>query len=131
MSVYLQVCGAVLLAVIMVLTLKSHSKEAGTILAVAVCCMVALAALQYLQPVLRFLETLELLGKLDSDMVTTLLKVTGIGMITEISNLVCKDAGNESMGKSMQLLGSAVILYLSVPLFATLLELLQKILGEL
>ena len=131
MSVYLQVCGAVLLAVIMVLTLKSHSKETGTILAVSVCCMVALAALQYLQPVLRFLETLELLGKLDSDMVTTLLKVTGIGMITEISNLVCKDAGNESMGKSMQLLGSAAILYLSVPLFAALLELLQKILGEL
>ena len=45
--------------------------------------------------------------------------------------LVCKDAGNESMGKSMQLLGSAAILYLSVPLFAALLELLQKILGEL
>ena len=87
--------------------------------------------MQYLQPVLKFLETLELLGKLDSDMVTTLLKVTGIGMITEISNLVCKDAGNESMGKSMQLLGSAAILYLSVPLFAALLELLQKILGAL
>ncbi len=131
MTVYLQVCGAVLLAVIMVLSLKSHSKETGAILAIAVCCMVSLAALQYLQPVMSFLESLEDLGRLDSNMVTTLLKVTGIGIITEISNLVCKDAGNESMGKSMQLLGTAVILYLSLPLFVALIDLLQKILGEL
>ena len=50
---------------------------------------------------------------------------------TEIANLVCKDAGNESMGKSVQLLGTAVILYLSMPLFTALIDLLQKILGEL
>lgn len=131
MTIYLQVCGAVLLAVIMVLSLKSHNKETGSVLAIAVCCMVSLAALQYLQPVMSFLESLEDLGRLDSNMVSTLLKVTGIGIITEISNLVCKDAGNESMGKSMQLLGTAVILYLSLPLFAALIELLQKILGEL
>ena len=131
MTIYLQVCGAVLLTVIMVLSLKSHNKETGSVLAIAVCCMVSLAALQYLQPVMSFLESLEDLGRLDSNMVTTLLKVTGIGIITEISNLVCKDAGNESMGKSMQLLGTAVILYLSLPLFAALIDLLQKILGEL
>ena len=131
MTVFLQVCGAVLLAVILVLTLKSNSKDMGAILAIAVCCMVALAALNYLKPVLTFVQALENLGGLDSTMVSTLLKVTGIGIITEIANLVCKDAGNESMGKSMQLLGTAVILYLSMPLFTALIELLQKILGEL
>ena len=131
MTLFLQVSGAVLLAVILVLTLKSHSKEIGTILAIAVCCMTALAALHYLQPVIAFLHTLRKLGDLDSGMVSTLLKVTGIGIVSEIANLVCKDAGNESMGKSMQLMGSAVILYLSVPLFTALIELLQKILGEL
>lgn len=131
MTLYLQVCGAVLLAVILVLSLKSHSKEIGAILAIAICIMTALAALNYLQPVLTFLQVLEDLGGLDKSMVTTLLKVTGIGIITEIANLVCKDAGNESMGKSMQLLGTCVILYLSMPLFTALMELLQKILGEL
>ena len=120
-----------MLAVILVLTLKHHSKETGTALAIAVCCMTALAALSYLQPVLQFLETLKNIGRLDNTMVNTLLKVTGIGMITEIAGLVCKDAGNESMGKSMQLLGCAVILYLSIPMFTALIDLLQKILGEL
>ena len=131
MTLYLQVCGGVLLAQILVLTLKSNGKDIGTVLAVAVSCMVALAAMQYLHPVLEYLQSLENLGGLDSTMVTTLLKVTGIGLISEIASLVCKDAGNESMGKSLQLLGTAVILYLSMPLFTEVIDLLQKILGEL
>ena len=130
MTLFLQVCGAVLIAVILVLALKSI-KETGTILAIAVCCMTALAGLHYLQPVIDFLRTLKKLGGLDTGMVSILLKVTGIGIISEIASLVCKDAGNESMGKSIQLLGTAVILYLSMPLFRALIDLMQKILGEL
>lgn len=131
MTLFLQISGAVLLTVILVLTLKSNSKEIGTILAITICCITALAALSYLRPVLEFLKKLEQVGSLDSTMVEILLKATGIGIITEIANLVCKDAGNESMGKTMQILGTAVILYLSMPLFYTLIDLLQKILGEL
>lgn len=131
MTLFLQVSAAVLLSVILVLCLKSHSKEFGTILAISVCCICAAAAMHYLQPVLTFLSSLEDLGGLDKEMVTTLLKATGIGIIAEIANLVCKDAGNESMGKALQLLGTAVILYLSLPIFHALIELLQRILGEL
>ena len=131
MTPCLQISGAVLLAVILVLALKSYCKEISTILAITVCCLTGLTALRYLQPVLEFLKKLEDLGGLDEVMIEILLKATGIGILSEIANLVCKDAGNESMGKSMQLLGTAVILYLSLPLFQTLIELLQKILGEL
>ena len=131
MTLFLQISGAVLLAVILVLTLNSFWKEIGIILAITVCCLTALAALNYLEPILGFLKELEALGRLDGTMIEILMKATGIGIGTEIANMVCKDAGNESMGKSMQLLGSAVILYLSMPLFQVLIDLLQKILGEL
>ena len=131
MTLFIQTCGCVLLTVILILALKNHSKEIATILAVVVCCMTAIAALNYLQPVLTFLQTLEALGGLDNAMIEILLKSAGIGMITEIAAFVCKDAGNESLGKTLQFFGSAVILYLSIPLFTALIELLQKILGEL
>ena len=131
MTLFLQVFGAVLLSVILVLTLKNQGKEIGLLLAIGMCIMAALASMQYLRPVVDFLKTLENLGGLNSSMVTALLKVTGIGMITEIANLICKDAGNESMGKTLQLMGTAVILWLSMPLFTALITLIQKILGEL
>lgn len=131
MMLFTQVCGGVVIAAILVLTLKSHCREIASVLAIAVCCMAVLTAISYLQPVLAFLETLEKLGGMDSSMVKTLLKVTGIGILGEVSRLICKDAGNESMGKSIQLLGTAVILYLSIPLFTALIELSQRILGVL
>jgi len=129
MTLFVQICGAVFLAVVLVLALKSTSKEFAAVLAMVVCCLTTVAALNYLKPVLQFLQSLENLGNLDNTMVEILLKSTGIGIITDIAMLVCKDAGNESMGKAVQILGSAVILYLSVPLFTALIELLQKILG--
>ena len=131
MTLFLRSCGVVFLAVILNLTLKNHNKEISAILAIAGCCMTALAALDYLKPVISFLETLEILGGLNDSLVETLLKVTGIGIISEIAMLVCKDAGNESLGKSLQLLGTAVILFLSMPLFTALIDLMQKIMGEL
>ena len=131
MTLYLQICGGIFLSVILFVTLKVSGKDLSVALTVAVCCMVSLTALYYLKPIIAVVKTLESIGGLNRDMVTILLKATGIGIVSEISNLVCKDAGNESMGKSMQLLGTAVILYLSMPLFSELLELMQKILGEL
>lgn len=131
MTLFLQACGAVMLTVILVLTLKCHRSEIGVVLTIAACCLTALAALSYLQPVLSFIQTLVRLGGLNNDTVAILLKSTGIGILTEIASLVCKDSGNESMGKAIQLLGTAVILYLSIPLFNALIELMQKILGEI
>lgn len=131
MTLYLQICGGIFLSVILFVTLKGSGKDLSVALTVAVCCMVSLTALYYLKPIIAVVKTLESIGGLNRDMVTILLKATGIGIVSEISNLVCKDAGNESMGKSMQFLGTAVILYLSMPLFSELLELMQKILGEL
>lgn len=64
-------------------------------------------------------------------MLGILLKAVGIGLVSEIAGLVCTDAGNGSLGKTLQMLGSAVILYLSLPIFTAMLELIREILREL
>ena len=103
----------------------------GVLLTMAVCCMVAMIAISYLEPVLDFLRELETLGDLQGDMLGILLKAVGIGLVSEIAGLVCTDAGNGSLGKTLQMLGSAVILYLSLPIFTAMLELIREILREL
>lgn len=131
MELYLRACAAVLLAVILILCLGNKGKDMGTLLALAACCMVAMIAMDYLEPVIDFLNQLESLGGLNSSMISILLKVAGIGIVSEIAALICSDSGNSSLGKTLQMLGSAVILWLSLPLFTMLMELLQNILGEL
>lgn len=129
MTAFLQACGGALVAVILILA-QGSNKQWGAVLSLLVCCMVLGMAAGYLQPVVEFLGQLEALGNLDSAMMETVLKVAGIGLISEISALVCSDAGNGAMGKAVQMLGSAVMLWLSVPMFTALLELVQRIIGE-
>lgn len=131
MGVYLKACGAVLIAVILVLIVGKTNKDLGMVLTVSACCMVSLAAMEYIRPVLSFLERVEDIGGLDHNMIRILLKAAGIGLISDLCSLVCTDSGSGSLGKVIKILGCAVILWLSLPLYAMLIELLQKILGAI
>lgn len=131
MNLYLQACGGVLIGLILVLILGSKGKESAVLLTIMVCCMAVMVAMGYLKPILDFLNQLQDLGGLNSEMVSILLKAAGIGLLSEISALICADSGNASMGKSLQILGCAVILWLSLPLFTMLMEVLKGILGEI
>lgn len=130
MTAFWQGAVAVLLTVILVLALGKHGKEVGLLLTLAVCCMVCVLALSYLQPVVDFIHQLQSIGQLDGGILEILLKAVGIGLIGEIASLICADAGNAALGKALQLLSAAVILWLSIPLLTQLMELLQQILGE-
>ncbi len=131
MGIFLKACGAVLIAVILVLIVGKSSKDIAMVLTALVCCMVALTAMEYIRPILDFLTKLESLGGLDHNIIRILLKVAGIGLITEICSLVCADSGSASLGKVMKFLGSSVMIWLSLPLYAMLIELLQRILGAI
>ena len=130
MTAFWQGAAVVLLTVILGLALGKHGKEAGLLLTLAVCCMVCVLALSYLQPVIAFIHQLQSVGQLNDEMLEILLKAVGIGLIGEIASLICADSGNAALGKTLQLLSAAVILWLSIPLLNQLLELIQQILGE-
>lgn len=129
MTLFFQAAAAVLLASVLRLALSGHGKEIGIVLTIAVCCMVIMTAVYFLEPVMEFLHQLEEMGELNSELIRILFKVAGIALVSEIAGMVCADAGNASMGKSLQMLGTAVILWLSIPIFNALLKLIQDILG--
>lgn len=106
------------------------AKEFGLLLTLAVTAMVGMAAVSFLRPVFSLFQELAQLGQLQGSTLTTLLKAVGVGLTGEIAGTVCNDAGNASMGKMVQLLSGTVILYLSVPVFTTLMELLGQIMGR-
>lgn len=130
MELFIKTCAGVLLAVILILFLGGN-KDLSMVLGLTVCCIASITSLSYLRPVLSFISQLETMGSIDHDLIRILLKVTGIGLICEIAALVCADSGCNSLGKTVKLMGTAVILWLSLPLYGMLAELMQKILGGL
>ena len=131
MDRYYQAVGGILIALVLILTLKKQGGEIGLILSVLACCMVGLLALGFLEPVMKFFQKLQKIGSLDTGFLRILLKIVGICFTSEIAGYICEDAGNSALGKILQFLASAVILYLSLPLLTRLLELIEEILGYL
>ena len=128
MELFMKAAGAALIASILGLFLSKQAKDMQILLVIAGCCMVAGIAATYLRPVLELLEELQALGNLNPEMIGILIKAAGIGLVSELACMICKDAGNGSLGKTVQIMGSAVVLYLAIPVFRGLLELVQGIL---
>ena len=130
MNGYLQAAAGILLTVILVLALGKEGKQTAMLLVLAVCAMVGVLALGYLEPVVDFMKRLSIVGNVSGEMLGIILKVVGFGLIGEIAGLICTDSGNASLGKVLKILSAALILRLALPLFEQLLELLERVLVE-
>ena len=120
----------VLLTVILSNAIGKQEKDIAVLLSMIACCIAAGTVISYIEPVLDFLRELEALGQLQEGFLGILLKAAGIALVTELTGMICSDAGNGSLGKTLHMLGSAVIMYLSIPIFRSLLTLIREILGQ-
>ena len=131
MDVFWKVIAGVLTALILWINLSKSNKDISVLTTLAVCAMAVIAAAAFLRPVISFAKKLQSIGNLDKDLVAIVLKVVGIAIVTEIAASICKDAGNDSLGKTLQFVSSATVLWMSIPVFERLLDLLNKILGAI
>jgi len=131
MERFIQVLAGVLLTVLLGAAISKQAADMKMLLTIAVSCMVLAVVIRYLEPVIAFVEELQTAGNLDSEMVRILIKCVGISVVAEITVLVCSDSGNAALGKGIQMLATAVVLWLGLPLLQELLELVQRMLGEL
>ena len=130
-ALYWKAAAGVLVALILAGALGKQEKDLALMLCMSVCVMTMMVAFTILEPVLEFFRALERLGDLHSEILATLLKITGIGLVSEIAGHLCADSGNAALERGIRLLGTTVMLSLSLPILETLLDLIQTILGEL
>ena len=128
MDLFWKTLAGILIAAILTMTLR---QDMALLLSLAVCAMGAMILLEYLEPVLDLLRRLERIADLQSDMLGILLKSLGLAMLSELSSLICTDTGNASLGKVIRMLTNGAILWLAVPVFQSILDLLQKIVEEI
>ena len=131
MDVFLKSVAGILVCVVLGLILSKNGKDYSALLIIFVCCMVSITAMHYISRVLTFIHNLEAIGNLNHEMLEILFKTVGIGLIGEITVLICSDAGYSALGKVIQILSSCVILWICLPIFEQLLSLVQEVLGAI
>lgn len=127
MDIFLKTAAAVMIAVVISLVLSKQNKDFSILFSMVVCSMILISAQSFLRPIVDFFKKLQLLGNLDSKLFSILLKATGIGILAEISAMICVDSGNAALGKAMQILATVLILWISLPLLNELIDLIGQI----
>lgn len=130
MDVFFKAAAMAVVTVVLYLILSRQNKDIAVLLSIAACCAIITMAVSYLDPVFSFFEQLQSIGNLDSELLTILLKSVGIGLLSEIASLICADAGNSALGKAIHIMAVGVILWISLPLFSSLMDLISEILGK-
>ena len=131
MNTYFTTGIGALVAIMLCAVVSAFRKDTSLLLTILICVLVAMSALKYLQPVINFINNLKMLANLDASLLTVMLKSVGIGILGEIISSVCADAGNNSVGKTIQFLTTATLLCIAIPLFEEMLSLIQEILNTI
>ena len=129
MENYFKIMAGILVTMILCLLLPKQKSEMSILLCLSVCAMAMVGMVAYVSPVMDLLSSLITLGNLPEGLTGNLLKILGIGLLSQLGSVICIDAGNQSLAKTIQILTTAVILWLCVPLFEQLLTLLENVLG--
>ena len=128
MSIFIKATVGVLIAAILCITLSKNEREFSVLVSVTISCIVAIAAIGFLEPVIDLVHKVESIAQLDQEMISILLKSVAIGVLTEFTCNICTDTGNTSAGKMLKFLSCSVILWLSLPLLYSLLDIIDGIL---
>ena len=89
MELFWKAAAAVLIAVILILVLGRQERDLAILIAIAVCTMTGICMVQFLEPVLEFLHTLQDVSFSDPGIFKSLMKLLGISLVCEISASVC------------------------------------------
>lgn len=117
-----------LLSTVLVLTVRKQTPELGLLLSLAACLLAVFLLSTWLKPILELFHRLRARTGLDESLTEPLLKVLGIGLLTQITSALCSDAGQSAMAKLLELGGGLLCLYLSIPLLDAVLSLIEGLL---
>jgi len=129
METFWKAAAVILITVLLEATIEKTEKDIAIVLTAAACCAVLMGTFHYLSEITAFLWEMDSLFTCQNSFMELLLKIAGTALTAEVTGLICSDAGNQSLGKVVQVLGNAAILFLALPIFETFLTMIQDILG--
>ncbi len=126
----LTICILAIVAVILILTIKSKNSEIALMIGIACSVIILLAVLSQAVSVINTVNNIIAVSQISTSYIVILLKVIGICLLTEFAVNTCKDAGSQSIASNVSLAGKIMVTVTALPLYTdilnTVLSLLQR-----
>lgn len=110
--------------------IKTIRPEIGLAIGFVSSIILALYGLKEMKEILDVFETIRSYSGIPKSYFEILLKLIGISFLCDFSSNICKDAGQATIGKQIEFVGKLSILVVSIPIFKTLLDTIQKLIGS-
>ena len=81
-----------------------------------------------LTAIVGLLSSLSQKANINSQFLGIILKITGIAILTEYAESICKDSGESAIASKIDMGGKIIIIGISIPIISVLLETILKIL---
>ena len=127
MEIIFKIIGISLITTISILLIKPTKPDIAMIVGLAGGVFVFFYIIDLIEDVFGLFNYIMEITNLDSKLFTILIKMIGVGYITEFSANLCKDSGNLAMAGKLLLAGKLVIFVMAIPIITSLIELIVSI----
>ena len=129
MAEIIKVIGVAFVTALTALLLRSTKPELSFAVTVTGVIVILLFIVNYMKTTLVFLTEISGMTGLDNGLIKILLKIVGIGYLTEFSAGILNDFGSNAVADKVILAGKLTMLFLAIPVIKTLLQLMKGFLG--
>ena len=124
----IKIIGVGLIALIIIIIVKQYRPEFTMYVSVAAGIIILLLVMDKLSSIIDLLTNLANKTSVNNEFIFLLIKITGIAILTEFASSVCKDSGETAIASKVDMGGKIIIIAMSIPIIASLLETILKVL---
>ena len=122
-----KVIGFGIIAVSLIIILKQQKQEIAILCVVASSVIMLTFIFDDLKNVISLIDKLVIDSAIDSSFLKIILKVIGISYMVEFGKDICKDAGENAIANKIEMAGKVIIVSLSIPVIASLLDIVAEL----
>lgn len=124
----IKIIGIGLIALIIIVIVKQYRPEFTIYVSLVAGALILLMVMDKIGGIIDLLTSLSNKTAINNEFLVLLIKITGIAFLTEFAVSICKDSGEAAIASKVDLGGKVIIISMSIPIIASLLETILKIL---
>ena len=124
----IKIIGIGLISLIIIIIVKQYRPEFVIYVSIIAGAIILMLIMDKVSSIINLLTALSNKTVVNNEFLTLLIKITGIAFLTEFSVSLCKDSGETAIANKIDIGGKVIIISMSIPIIASLLETIIKIL---
>lgn len=124
----IKIIGIGLISLIIIIIVKQYRPEFVVYVSIIAGAIILMLIMDKVSSIINLLTALSNKTVVNNEFLTLLIKITGIAFLTEFSVSLCKDSGETAIANKIDIGGKVIIISMSIPIIASLLETIIKIL---